>query len=210
MAWGEAAACIAKLEAGPEKGSGGRLLEFLKSIADKHCIKLTGMVNAYKADACPEPDQAKTVNFYRKHGFHVGDKSPYALLYPPPDEEPRPAPSSQRVAKSTSAAPVRVSAVRAENTAGTQPFPVGRGCAPASASPVPKPAWPACRAAWTARPLAIAREAGEKRDNFLRSCRRERRHALSKHENEGRTDGCSPVASKLRSGGTGRGRSRLP
>ena len=85
MEWGEASACIAKLEAGPEKGSGARLLEFLKSIADKHRIRLTGMVNAYKTDACPEPDQAKTVIFYRKRGFHVGDRSPYTLRYPPPE-----------------------------------------------------------------------------------------------------------------------------
>jgi hypothetical protein len=84
MEWGEASACIFKLEAGPEKGSGGRLLEFLKSIADKHSIELIGNVKAYETDACPEPDQAKTVKFYRCHGFHVGDKSPYTLRYPPP------------------------------------------------------------------------------------------------------------------------------
>jgi hypothetical protein len=77
----------------PRCGAAGQLLEFLKRLAVKHYIRITGNPITYPP-TCPLAAQSplsqeKLESWYRKHGFHVGwtTEGVLGLWYPEP---PRP------------------------------------------------------------------------------------------------------------------------
>jgi len=67
---------IAKFETlQPNQGAAGRLIEFLKSLADKYQLRLWGQARIYLPDP-PVPqgrllNREELENFYRKHGFQL-------------------------------------------------------------------------------------------------------------------------------------------
>jgi len=80
---------IAKFETlCPGRGAAAKLVEFLKSLADKYKVTLFGHATAYQPDE-PFPQgqllsQKELEDFYRKHGFRLRKISDEAseILYP--------------------------------------------------------------------------------------------------------------------------------
>jgi len=81
---------ISKLEAvNPRTGAASQLVEYLKSLADRHDIRLFGNITAYIPDLPGPQDnlllQSQLEAWYERHGFwiHRGQKL-VELWYPPP------------------------------------------------------------------------------------------------------------------------------
>ena len=85
--WHGALGVIKKVEAGPEPGSAGELVTFLKTVADNHGASLIGNVSAYATANRPVADQERAVAFYEGHGFQVSGFPDYAIRYPAPAED---------------------------------------------------------------------------------------------------------------------------
>lgn len=70
----------------PNQGSATKLIDFLKSIADKHGIPITGVAKAYHKSPGYISDTEKLVNWYANRGFEIGDGDPdygYEIKYAP-------------------------------------------------------------------------------------------------------------------------------
>ena len=93
LEWGGDYIEITKLETlQPYGGGPARLVEFLKTLADKYQVQLQGRVRAYRPDP-PIPEghlltKAQLESFYEKHGFQLckidADTSEMSYIPPTP------------------------------------------------------------------------------------------------------------------------------
>ena len=61
-----------------QKGSGTKALNFMKDLADKHNVVLSGTAKAYSDDKAHIQDSDRLIDWYKKHGFTAnGDKIKY-------------------------------------------------------------------------------------------------------------------------------------
>jgi hypothetical protein len=70
----------------PNQGAGTELLDFLKGIADKHGVPITGTAKAYHSGPGYIADTDKLADWYRRRGFEIGDGYPedgYDIIYNP-------------------------------------------------------------------------------------------------------------------------------
>lgn len=70
----------------PNQGAGTELLDFLKGIADKHGVPITGTAKAYHSGSGYIADTDKLADWYRRRGFEIGDGYPedgYDIIYNP-------------------------------------------------------------------------------------------------------------------------------
>ena len=70
----------------PNQGAGTELLDFLKGIADKHQVPITGTAKVYHSSPGYISETEKLADWYRKRGFDVGEGYPedgYEIRYNP-------------------------------------------------------------------------------------------------------------------------------
>lgn len=70
----------------PNQGAGTELIDFLKGIADKHDVPITGVAKVYHSSPGYISDTEKLADWYRKRGFEIGDGYPedgYEIRYNP-------------------------------------------------------------------------------------------------------------------------------